>query len=63
MVWIWKISFFPYSKTAKIDEWMLIKNAEWNSFWAEFQAQEQEVSLSIFIPLMIELREKNRRLE
>lgn len=42
---------------------MLIKNAEWNSFWAEFQAQEQEVSLSIFIPLMIELREKNRRLE
>lgn len=63
MVWIWKVSFFPYSKTAKIDEWMLIKNVEWNSFWAEFQAQEQEVSLSIFIPLMIELREENRRLE
>lgn len=47
MVWIWEISFFPYSKIANIHEWILIKNAERNSFLAEFQAKE--VLLSTFL--------------
>lgn len=33
-------SFFSCSKTAEVDTWILIKNAERNSFGGEFQVKE-----------------------